>query len=62
MGSDHIMSTQMSGGSSLWAGESPVQMHEGRKVSAFKEEPEGRCGWPNEELRLDPMFCQIIQT
>jgi len=39
-----------------------VQMHEGRKVSAFKEEPEGRCGWPNEELRLDPMFCQIIQT
>ena len=28
--------------------------------SVFKKEPGGRCGWRNEELRLDPMFHQII--
>ena len=45
------MSTRISGGSSLQAEEPPVQMQEVRRVSVIKEEPGGRCGWRNEELR-----------
>ena len=37
-----------------------MQVHVGRRVSMFKKEPAGKCGWRNEELRLDPMFHQII--
>ena len=41
----------MSGGGSLQAVEPPVQMHEGRRVSVFKGEPGGRCGWTSQKLR-----------